>query len=347
HAEVLGSRDGLVDGRVLRRRRGHHQHPALPQPHVVVERAHRRHDPLPRTRQLQRLVAAEQRHELGHRRPVAVDEAAVAATRPGATGDSLEQHDVGRRLAFLHGQSGPEPRVAAADDADVRRHVAGQRRLGLVRARLVPPPGRKAGLDGQAVAADRSRRICRRTLVSAAPTATTKIAVPMTLTCGGAPTRAAPQTKSGNVVSEPALKYVTTKSSIEIAKHRSSAAKMAGAISGNVTFRNVTHSFAPRSIAASSRWRSNPISRALTVTTAKLMQNITCAIRIVEKPNTTFRLRKRVSSDAPSTISGVDSGRKIRMFVPPRPRKLYRTRARAISVPSAVATRLASSAISS
>jgi hypothetical protein len=34
----------------------------------------------------------------------------------------------------------------------------------------------------------------------------TKIAVPITLTCGGAPTRAAPQTKSGNVVSAPALK---------------------------------------------------------------------------------------------------------------------------------------------
>ena len=61
----------------------------------------------------------------------------------------------------------------------------------------------------------------------------------MTFTCGGAPMRAAPQTNSGNVVSEPELKYVTTKSSIEIAKHSSSAARIAGAISGSVTFRKV------------------------------------------------------------------------------------------------------------
>jgi hypothetical protein len=38
------------------------------------------------------------------------------------------------------------------------------------------------------------------------------------------------------------------------------------------------------------------------------------------------------------TISGVAIGRKIRVFVRPEPRKRYRTRARAISVPSAVAT---------
>ena len=94
-------------------------------------------------------------------------------------------------------------------------------------------------------------------------------------------------------------------------------------ISGSVTFWNVVHSFAPRSIAASSRWRSKPISRALTVTTAKLMQNITCAIRIVQKPNgTNVKCRKSVSSEAPSTISGVESGRKIRMFVAARARKL-------------------------
>ena len=43
-------------------------------------------------------------------------------------------------------------------------------------------------------------------LASIAATATRKITVPITFTCGGAPTRAAPQTKSGNVVCEPALK---------------------------------------------------------------------------------------------------------------------------------------------
>ena len=56
-----------------------------------------------------------------------------------------------------------------------------------------------------------------------------------------------------------------------------------GRISGNVTFQNVVHSFAPRSIAASSRWRSKPYSRARTVTTTKLMLNMMWAIRIVEE----------------------------------------------------------------
>jgi hypothetical protein len=32
------------------------------------------------------------------------------------------------------------------------------------------------------------------------PSAITKIIVPITFTCGGAPTRAAPQTNSGNVI---------------------------------------------------------------------------------------------------------------------------------------------------
>ncbi len=132
--------------------------------------------------------------------------------------------------------------------------------------------------------------------------------------------RAAPQTKSGNVTSDPALKYVTTKSSMEMAKQRRSDARTAGAMSGSVTLRNVVHSLAPRSMAASSRWRSKPIRRAFTVTTAKLMQNMMWAIRIVQKPKTTFRLRNSVSSDAPRTISGVASGRKTSTFVAPRAR---------------------------
>jgi hypothetical protein len=58
-------------------------------------------------------------------------------------------------------------------------------------------------------------------------------------------------------------------------------------------------------------------------------------------------LRKRVRSEAPRTISGVESGRKTRMFVVPRPWKPCRTSASAIIVPSAVAITLAISAISS
>ena len=89
----------------------------------------------------------------------------------------------------------------------------------------------------------------------------------------------------GNVCVGPALRYVITKSSMESAKPRSAAANIAGAISGSVTFRKVAHSFAPRSIAASSRCLSNPIRRAFTVTTTKLMVNITCAMKIVQNPS--------------------------------------------------------------
>ncbi len=60
-------------------------------------------------------------------------------------------------------------------------------------------------------------------------TATRKIALAMTFTCGGTETRAAPQTKSGNVVVGPATKYVITKSSIESANPSSAALRIAGA----------------------------------------------------------------------------------------------------------------------
>ena len=52
-----------------------------------------------------------------------------------------------------------------------------------------------------------------------------------------------------------------------------------------------------------------------------------------------------VSSEAPSTISGVAIGRKTSMFVAPRPRNRWRTSAIAIKVPSAVATAVARKAI--
>ena len=71
-------------------------------------------------------------------------------------------------------------------------------------AGLVQPPRREARRDGWSIqvaaAADRSRRICTSTLVIMPITATPKMAVPITFTCGGAPTRAAPQTNKGKVV---------------------------------------------------------------------------------------------------------------------------------------------------
>ena len=71
----------------------------------------------------------------------------------------------------------------------------------------------------------------------------------------------------GNVCVLPAVKFVMTKSSIERLNARSAAATMPGRMSGKVTFQKVVHSVAPRSIAASSRWRGKPVSRARTVTT--------------------------------------------------------------------------------
>ena len=178
--------------------------------------------------------------------------------------------------------------------------------------------------------------------------ATRKIALATTFTCGGTATRAMPQTKTGNVCVGPALRYVMTKSSMESAKPSSAAAIMAGAISGSVILRNVVTSFAPRSMAASSRCRSNPIRRAFTVTTTKLTMNITCAMKIVQKPSwkTPLVLRNNVRRDAPSTISGAAIGRKTRTFVVERPTKRWRTIASAISVPSAVATSVEMIAIS-
>ncbi len=111
------------------------------------------------------------------------------------------------------------------------------------------------------------RRRWAMMLITITPSAIRKNALAMTLTWGGTETRAAPQTKSGNVCVPPELKYVTTKSSTESAKPRSAALRIAGARSGSVILRKVTNSFAPRSIAASSRCRSNPTSRAFTVTT--------------------------------------------------------------------------------
>ena len=93
------------------------------------------------------------------------------------------------------------------------------------------------------------------------------------------------QTQIGKVCSVPAVNWVMTKSSIDSEKASSAAARMPGRMSGKVTFQNVVHSFAPRSIAASSRWRGKPCIRARTVTTTKLMLNMMWATRMVWMPS--------------------------------------------------------------
>ena len=68
-------------------------------------------------------------------------------------------------------------------------------------------------------------------------------------------------------------------------KASSAAAMTPGRMSGKVTFQKVVQSSANRSRAASSRWLGKPSSRARTVTTTKLMLNITWAMRIVGMPS--------------------------------------------------------------
>jgi hypothetical protein len=119
----------------------------------------------------------------------------------------------------------------------------------------------------------------------------------------------------------PELKLVTTKSSIESAKASRAAARIPGKISGSVTSRKVWNGLAPRSVAASSRLRSNPIRRERTTTTTKLMQNMTCAISSVSKPSDGVpRMRKKERSEAPITTSGVAIGMTIRKFAVRRPK---------------------------
>src|SRR5438477_13080824 len=113
-----------------------------------------------------------------------------------------------RRLTLLDRERRPQPRVPTADDADVRRDIAVQRGRGAIRPGFVPPPGHclQRRFDGHDVAAERSRRIWKRTFPTIPTTAIRKIALPITFTCGGIPRCTAPQTKSGNVIFGPLLK---------------------------------------------------------------------------------------------------------------------------------------------
>jgi hypothetical protein len=147
----------------------------------------------------------------------------------------------------------------------------------------------------------------------------------------------------GNVTVVPELKFVMMKSSND--RDSEAAAAMPGSTSGNVTFRNVCHSFAYRSMAASCRRGSSPARRAFTVTTTKDRQNRMCATTTVQNPSGTRSVTNNASSDEPITTSGVAIGRKISTFVVDRPRNRCRARANAISVPSTVATSVATRAM--
>ncbi len=132
--------------------------------------------------------------------------------------------------------------------------------------------------------------------------------VARTLIWGEISTLEAPKIRSGNVSSEPELKNVMMKSSIDRANDSRAAARMPGVMSGSVTRLKVRHGVAPRSMAASSSDQSNPRMRALTVRATNEVQNSTWAITMVVKPRCTPLSMNRVANDDPSTISGVVMG---------------------------------------
>ena len=84
------------------------------------------------------------------------------------------------------------------------------------------------------------------------------------------------------------------------------------------------------------------------MTTTKLRQNITWAMKTVQKPSSTAPRNpwtKIVRRLAPRTISGVAIGTNTSVFAAALPRKRCRTRAKAIIVPRMVATSVDSAPI--
>ncbi len=95
--------------------------------------------------QLERLCVAERCDEIAQVPPPPVAESTVAAARPAAADVLFQQDDVEPGVAFQQEPRGPHPRVAAAEDHDVRVYVGSERRAriaGELRAgeRLAEPP---------------------------------------------------------------------------------------------------------------------------------------------------------------------------------------------------------------
>ena len=147
----------------------------------------------------------------------------------------------------------------AAPDRRNHRRIGDRRGLAFLGSGI----GRH-GLDPHLM---RAARPLRRVVNATKATADRNTMEPTTLICTGSAFLMIPQTQIGKVLVVPDTKLVITKSSIERENASKAAAITPGNMSGKVTRQKVVHSFAPRSIAASSRWRSNPARRAFTVTT--------------------------------------------------------------------------------
>ena len=169
-------------------------------------------------------VAGSQRGDLGREldrarvrvRPVGV-EGQLAQLRGGRLADLVAERvpDLDREEARRARRGSAGPRRPRGSSPSPRTMIGGPPFAVLAHPREVQPEvvARRAlpvvdgrGGLGRGHAAPFVRRFWMRMFASIAPRATTKIAVAITFTCGGAPTRAAPQTNSGNVTSEPELK---------------------------------------------------------------------------------------------------------------------------------------------
>ena len=113
----------------------------------------------------------------------------------------------------------------------------------------------------------------------------------------------------GSVVAPgPVVKLAITRSSSESENASIQPAAIAGRISGSVTVRKVLNGGQPRSIGASSRLRSKPISRDCTITVTKHIVSVVWAMVMVQKPRSTLSATNSNNSDSPVITSGITSG---------------------------------------
>ena len=157
--------------------------------------------------------------------------------------------------------------------------------------------------------------------------ATRKIALATTFTCGGTATRATPQTNSGNVV---------LGAGIEVRDHEvvdgEGEAEQRGAQDRGREQRQ--RDLAERRPLVRAEVHRRLLEVAVEADQPRLHRDDDVAddehhVRDEDRHEAEVEapvmLRKSVSSEAPSTISGVDIGRKTSRFVAPRPRKSCRT----------------------
>lgn len=167
------------------------------------------------------------------------------------------------------------------------------------------------------------------------------ITAPKALISGEIPKRTLEKTTIGRVVVPgPETKLAITTSSSDKVKAKSQPASKAGVMIGIVMTKKAFSGRQPRSIAASSRERSNCSSLAFTIIATYAIENVTCEIRIVSNPRPDGQPKRlsneiKVSNRArPVIISGITNGAVNRVEKRVKPlNALRRERATAAIVP--------------